>query len=321
MPALRPRGLAVVLAAALLGACARTPQLPPETSELPPRVELSDVQFFPQQEFQCGPAALATMLNQRGVRVTPRQLKERVYLPGRQGSLQVELVAAAREQGMLVYPLRPRLEDVLSEVAAGNPVLVLQNQGLDWLPMWHFAVVVGYDLDRKELVLRSGITKRLVIDFTSFDLTWVRSDRWAVVTVPTDRLPATAEPTPWLKAAHDLEETGRPALATQAYQSATRAWPDDPVGWFALANARYASGDLGEAEQALRHSVAARPDFAAAWYNLANVLGEKGCAVQAKEAGQCARQLAPLDSRFSTLPAAGAAAGGRCEVLPACPDS
>src|SRR5262245_10408279 len=111
MPALRLRSLAVVLAATLLGACARTPQLPPEAGKLPERVELTDVQFFPQQEFQCGPAALATMLNQRGVRVTPRQMKDRVYLPGRQGSLQVELVAAAREQGMLVYPLRPRLED------------------------------------------------------------------------------------------------------------------------------------------------------------------------------------------------------------------
>ncbi|MCY1441638.1 hypothetical protein D9M71_579590 [compost metagenome] len=185
--------------------------------------------------------------------------------------------------------------------------------------MWHFAVVVGYDLDRQELVLRSGITKRLVIDFTSFDLTWVRSDRWAVVTVPADRVPATAEPTPWLKAAHDLEETGRSALATQAYQSATRTWPGEPVGWFALANTRYASADLSGAEQALRQSVAVGPKFAAAWYNLANVLGEKGCPVQAKEAGQCARQLAPLDSRFATLPAATVGGTGRCEALPVCP--
>lgn len=314
------RALPLVLAAALLGGCARTPQLPADIDTLPRRVELSDVQFFPQQEFQCGPAALATMLNQRGVRVTPRQLKERVYIPGRQGTLQVELVAATRERGLLAYPLRPKLEDVLKEVAAGNPVLVLQNNGLDWLPMWHYAVVVGFDRDRHELVLRSGITQRLVIDYTAFDVTWARSNRWAMVTVPADRLPATADSLRWLRAAHDLEETGQKPLADEAYRTATHAWPKEPLGWFALANSRYASGHLDEAEGALRQSLSARPDFAAGWYNLANVLGERGCATQAQAAASCARQLAPGDSRFTAAPGGGSASG-QCQALPACPGS
>lgn len=315
------RTLAVVLAGLLLGGCARTPQLPADVDALPRRVELGDVQFFPQQEFQCGPAALATMLNQRDVRVTPRQLKERVFLPGRQGSLQVELVAAARERGLLVYPLRPHLEDILKEVAAGNPVLVLQNNGLDWLPMWHYAVVVGFDRDRHELVLRSGITQRLVIDYTAFDVTWVRSQRWAVLTLPADRLPATADSLRWLRAAHDLEETGQKALADQAYRTATHAWLQEPLGWFALANSRYAAGHKDEAEQALRQSLSARPDFAAGWYNLANVLGERGCASQAQVAASCARQLAPNDSRFAAMPAVAPPATGQCQAMPACPGS
>ncbi len=87
-------------------------------------------------------------------------MKDEVFIPGREGSLQLEMVAAARRHGMLVYPLQGGLESVLEEVAAGNPVLVLQNQAFSWWPRWHFAVVVGFDRERRELVLRSGITRR-----------------------------------------------------------------------------------------------------------------------------------------------------------------
>ena len=48
-------------------------------------------------------------------------------LPERQGSLQVEMIAAAREQGLLVYPLAPELGAILREIDAGNAVLVMQN--------------------------------------------------------------------------------------------------------------------------------------------------------------------------------------------------
>ena len=88
-----------LLLAALLGGCAQPPRLPPESAALPARVELRDVPFFPQEAYQCGPAALATMLGQRGLALTPGQLKDEVFIPGREGSLQLEMVAAARARG------------------------------------------------------------------------------------------------------------------------------------------------------------------------------------------------------------------------------
>ncbi|MFT7967436.1 peptidase C39, partial [Salmonella enterica subsp. enterica serovar Enteritidis] len=84
------------------------------------------------------------------------------------------MVAAARSAGLLVYPLRPRLEDVLTEIASGNPVLVLQNLAFDRWPQWHFAVVVGFDLERQEIILRSGTTERWVGGFREFERSWAK---------------------------------------------------------------------------------------------------------------------------------------------------
>ncbi|VXC37353.1 Peptidase_C39 like family protein [Pseudomonas sp. 8Z] len=310
--------LCCIASIVLLAACARSPVLSPEGERLPERVELSNVPFFAQQAYQCGPAALSTMLNQRGVMTSPGLLKDKVYIPGREGSLQVEMVAAARSHEMLVYPLQPRLEAVLAEVAAGNPVLVLQNLAFDWYPQWHFAVVVGYDRRERTLILRSGTTRRLEDSFTSFDRTWARGGRWAVVTLSPERLPAQADMRTWMKAANDLEQTGQAAAARRAYRTASEAWPKESLPWFALSNSRYAEGDRQGAEQALRESLQREPTFAAGWFNLSQVLAEQGCAHEAAAAQACARKLAPGDERFGAAlkPASGA---GQCQALPSCP--
>ena len=72
------RLLCASLLIVLLSACARSPVLSPEAQRLPERVELSSVPFYPQTAYQCGPAALATMLNQRGVLTTPGFLQDQV---------------------------------------------------------------------------------------------------------------------------------------------------------------------------------------------------------------------------------------------------
>jgi hypothetical protein len=106
-----------------------------------PPIQLTDVPFFPQQAYQCGPAALATLLSWSGRPITPDLLVPEVYVPGRKGSFGVEMVATARRHGRLMYPLSPTMEGVLAALEQGYPVLVLQNNGLSMYPVWHFAVV------------------------------------------------------------------------------------------------------------------------------------------------------------------------------------
>jgi len=254
----------------------------PQTAELrralpqgiPEKTELRAVPFFPQEEYQCGPAALATVLAASTVTVTPEDLVPQVYLPERKGSLQVEMLAAARRHGRVSYQLAPRLEDLLRELAAGNPVIVLQNLGLS--DGWHYAVAVGYDYDAGMLILRSGTTERDLMPFTAHEVVWKRSNYWAMVALPPDRIAATAEESRWLSAVAAMERTGDAANARLAYGTFLKRWPENLSAAIGLANSNYALGALTEAERVLREAMKRAPDSVIVLNNLAQTLSDQG---------------------------------------------
>ncbi len=286
----------------LLGGCATPRQTvalrytPPVVA---PQAELKSVPFFPQERYQCGPAALATVLVNQGVVVAPEQLVPEVYLPQRGGSLQVELVAAARRRGRLVYLLEaPELGNLLREVAAGYPVLVMQNLGLDWLPQWHYAVVVGYDLARESVILRSATVRRWESPLAVFERTWARAGYWGVVIVPPGQIPVTATPLGYLRAAYDLELVGRHSEAAAAYHSAQYRWPDESAAALALGNLEYRKGEYLAAERVYREALLTHPQQPMLWNNLAYTLAARHCVAEALAAVRCARQLAPDDENI-----------------------
>ncbi len=271
------RLIAGVLLSAWLGGCA-TPQtqaLLAAHSRPTPRVELAAVPFYPQEIHQCGPASLAMALNAAGAVATPQGLAAQVYLPGREGSLQVELLAATRRNGLLAYELAPKLDDLLAEVAGGTPVVVLQNLALSWYPVWHYAVVVGYDLDRGEIFLRSGREQRQVLPFTTFEHTWERAGYWAMLALPPGRMPRSATEAAYVSAAIALEKAGQPKSAEAAYAAALDRWPRNLAARIGAGNTAYGRGDLSRAEQAFRQAALDHPDSAVAFNNLAQTLADR----------------------------------------------
>jgi tetratricopeptide (TPR) repeat protein len=271
------------MAVAALAGCA---SLVPQTFALreqwpegvPRSVELTRVPFFPQEAYQCGPAALATVLGDSGVQVTPEALVPQVWLPSRHGSLQLEMLATARRYDRVSYKLGSNYPDLLREVAAGNPVIVLQDVGLGGLfgAQWHYAVVNGFDYPSGTIYLRSGTEPREKVPFTAFERTWMKGGYWAMVTTPPDRIPATATHERWIEALVAFARTAPPESARVAYETALKRWPDSVAGAVGLSTALHQRGQLTEAAAVLRRSLQRNPQSVILLNNLAQTLSDQG---------------------------------------------
>lgn len=276
-----PPLVAILLAGA--GACGvsgcapRAPLIAAQLDETAPRsVELHSTPFFPQRRYQCGPAALATVLAASDITVSADDLVERVYLPESHGSLQTELIGTGRSFDRLPYRIDPELSAILGEVTAGRPVLVLQNLGLATLPVWHYAVVVGFDASADRLLLRSGTTERLSMTSHRFLQSWQRADRWAVVLLRPGELPTRAVRDRFLEAAAGLESARRYPAALAAYAAALERWPDSTTALLGIGNVHYRLGALPEAAAEYGRVLAIDAGHAVARNNLAQVLLERG---------------------------------------------
>ena len=279
-----------------LGGCISLPQsealraAPP--SGLPPRVELTQVPFHRQDDFLCGPASLAMVFNAAGITsANVESVTPLVYLPGRQGSLQAEMLGATRRVGLLAYTPSPKLEDVLREIAAGTPVVVLLNLALKLVPVWHYAVIVGYDLDKREVIVRSAKRERDEWSFGFLEYFWQESGYWSMLALPPGRLPATAREDETAAAVAALEQAGRRVEARESYRALLARWPANLVGLIGLGNVEYTLQNLAGAEQAFRRASAAHPQSAIAFNNLAHVLAVLDRLADAEAAARTAVSL------------------------------
>jgi tetratricopeptide (TPR) repeat protein len=268
----------------------------------PPGLALSAsiaaVPYFAQTAHHCGPAALAMALNSAGAAVTPEQLTGQVYLPGRQGSLQLEMLAAARRNGMVAYVLEPELAHILLEINAGTPVITLENHGVALYPQWHYAVATGFDLHRSELIRHSGAVRDQRMPLSVFEYFWRAAGRWAMVAVPPERIPATATELRYADAVIALEKTGQAQRAGVAYDAMLKRWPANLLALMGRGNTAYALGDLARAEASFRQATLAHANTAAAHNNLAQTLLERGRLEEAHSSAQRAVQLGgPLAAR------------------------
>lgn len=280
----------------LLSGCARNPVLLQSTYQaLPPHAEITSVPFYAQTEFQCGPATLAMVLNHQGVDTNVEQLIPQVFLPGRDGSVQPEMLSTVRRHERLAFPIRGTMDALLNHLAAGDPVVVMQNLSLPIYPMWHYAVAIGYDLPNETLILRSGEVERHTMSFSRFDATWARTERWGFVVAKPGTLPANITARNALEAISAYEETHGPRATLSSWQAFVERHPANAIGQFALGNALYADQQPNNARKAFERATELDEEMGAAWLNLGLLLLQNDAPDEARKA---LTQAASLDGSW-----------------------
>jgi hypothetical protein len=284
----------------LLGGCAATPQtqkLLVSPPDIPIKYEIADVPFYPQQEYFCGPATLSEVFNYYDLKVSQTSIAPDLFIPDLEGSLQIEMIAAVRQHGFLAYTQEGNLEQLFSLVSQNTPVIVLQNNSIAWYPMWHYSLVIGYDLTEQKVIMHSANIKRHTVSFDVFERTWQRGRYWLLAAVPTNKTSQHFDSFIYTRSAQDLLSVGKILQGVSALKSATLEWPEYWLPYFLLGN-HYLDSNLKLANYWYQQGYPFAQSKIAFLNNFAYALNQSGCQALAINVIQQALLLSPKDSNL-----------------------
>jgi FimV-like protein len=196
----------------------------------------------------CGPAALTNVLRYWGRPADQASIGRAVFDRRRSGTLAGDLILWARQAGLSATSRSGSRDDLRHWLAAGLPVIVLQ----DLSPRdrrGHFRVVVGYsDVKRQFLICDCTESAVCSLDYDQFDDLWFHFENWYMLAAPADRAGTTSS--------GDAE---------------------NPILHFDLAQAYLRRGDRDAARQHLQEVVRLRPGHRAARKLLAALTRSDTC--------------------------------------------
>jgi len=224
--------------------------------------EIEGLPFIPDDDLYCGPAALAMVLAHAGRHAPFEVVSPKLFLPGRKGTIQLDMLAVARTYGVTPHVIGPSLSDLVLEIAAGRPVIVLENFGFSWMPIWHYATVVGYDLNTRSVIRKSSIRERSVTPMAIFENLWKAEGYWGFVLLQPGEVPVRVERDRFFRDLSESERFMSDPDAERAWRGYVGRFPDHGLGHAALGNVMFNQSRHEEAAQHYRSALHQDPSNA-----------------------------------------------------------
>ena len=171
----------------LITSCAPNLSLPETARLLGKKAAIQlDVPFFPQPSGQCGPGALASVLNYWNAKTTPEEIAKKVDLPRLKGALPFDLTHYARSKGFRASSFKGNIRDLQEKLGRGRPLVAFLNLGTTFFPVGHFLVVTGIDPEKKLIIVHSGMRQNKAVSYDRFITAWKGGGYWTLEVTPPD---------------------------------------------------------------------------------------------------------------------------------------
>lgn len=226
------------------------------------------VPLIVQAKAQCGPATLTMALKHIEPGVLLEAITAMSFTPKAEGSFQNDILSATRRAGYTPYPIQS-VGQLIAAVVNDLPVVVFQNLGFWWSPVWHYALIVGYQEDPPNFLLHTGDQAYQRVGLAQFLKTWDRGDRWAYVMTAPETIPPMASLEQALENAAVFSRRGQNPQSLKVYRSTADRFLSSFQAYAGLGLELAALGRTAEAIKAFERAIQLRPKHPGLYYNLA----------------------------------------------------
>ena len=164
-----------ITALLLLSSCVTAQQIP-QTHDMH---VISDVPFFPQEDYECGPASLASILTYWNIHAEPEEIGRKIFSTSARGTLTIDMMLYAQKKGLHVQQFKGSIDALRNYVDSGYPLIVLVDYGISLFQMNHFMVVTGYS--NRGVIVHSGQFQNKLLLEKDFLAAWKKTDYWTLL--------------------------------------------------------------------------------------------------------------------------------------------
>jgi ABC-type bacteriocin/lantibiotic exporter with double-glycine peptidase domain len=163
--------LFAALAALLLGCAVHADTARPPIGG--PYIE--GVPFYPQNEYMCGPAALASVIGYYGSASGMEDVAAEVYSEKLKGTLPMDLLIYAREKGFEAKYYKGSFSGLKESLSRGEPLILFLNLGYGFYPVGHYIVAIGMDEKAGVVFAHSGMKKEDRFTMKELEKSWSKT--------------------------------------------------------------------------------------------------------------------------------------------------
>ena len=250
---------------------------PPSALETHESFYLENVPSVAQKDYQCGPAALESVIRYWGGSADADSIGKTLYKSRTRGVFNFSLAQYMKTIGFWSeIRQEPGKEDLKQWLRKGVPPIVMLDSGTLWARTYHFVVLKGFDDGLRIFYANTGVIETQAIDYGEFERRWKKADTWSLIVSPPEKVDWELDETQSIEMALILEKKGNLDQAERWLESALRKNPKSLTAKFNLANIYSKSNRSEQAKiiyQELLDQNPSRPEIS---NNLAWVYYEEG---------------------------------------------